>query len=80
MAFNSTFRNIDDVLSTNDCYFNSYADSIYPWELEIKDTTQSESSVSYFDNLSEKDINGNLPANRYIKRDGFKFSIVNFPY
>jgi hypothetical protein len=39
LAFNSTFRYIDDVLSINNDQFHSYADSIYPSELEIKDTT-----------------------------------------
>jgi hypothetical protein len=41
VAFNSTFRYIDDVLSINNNQFHSYFDSIYPSELEIKDTTES---------------------------------------
>jgi hypothetical protein len=41
VAFNSTFRHIDDVLSINNDQFHSYVDSIYPSELEIKDTTES---------------------------------------
>jgi hypothetical protein len=39
VAFNSTFRYIDDVLTINNNRFHSYVDSIYPNELEIKDTT-----------------------------------------
>jgi hypothetical protein len=39
VAFNSTFRYIDDVLSINNNNFHSYVDSIYPNEQEIKDTT-----------------------------------------
>ena len=39
VAFNSTFRYIDDVLSINNVNFHSYVNSIYPCELEIKDTT-----------------------------------------
>jgi hypothetical protein len=46
VAFNSTFRYIDDVLSINNNQFHSYVDSIYPSELEIKDTTQSSTSAS----------------------------------
>ena len=38
MAFNSTLRYIDDVLAINNDRFHSYVDSIYPIELEIKDT------------------------------------------
>ena len=80
VAFNSTFRYIDDVLSINNCYFHTYVDSIYPSELEIKDTTESASSVSYLDILLEMDIDGNLTTKLYDKRDDFNFSIVNFPY
>jgi hypothetical protein len=40
VAFNSTFRYIDDVLSINNNQFHSYVYSIYPNELEIKDTTE----------------------------------------
>lgn len=38
VAFNSSFSYFDDVLSVNNCFFHSYTDSIYPNELEIKDT------------------------------------------
>lgn len=37
VAFNSTSKDIDEVLSINNCYFHSYVDSIDPSELEIKD-------------------------------------------
>lgn len=79
VAFNSTFRYTDDVWSINN-YFHSYVNSIYSSELEIKDTTDSEISVSYLDVLVEKDVNGNLTTKLYDKRDDFNFSIVNFPY
>lgn len=45
----------------NNCY--SYVDSIHPRELEIKDSKESKSSVSYLDILLEKDITGNLTLN-----------------
>ena len=80
VAFNSTFRYIDDVLSINNVNFHSYVNSIYPCELEIKDTTDSDMSVSYLDILLEKDSDGNLTTKLYDKRDDFNFSIVNFPY
>ncbi len=47
VAFNSTFRYIDDVLSINNDNFHSYVDTIYPGELEIKDTTEPDTSASY---------------------------------
>jgi hypothetical protein len=49
VALNSPFRYIDDVLSINNDQFHSYVDSVYPSELEIKDTTESSTSASYID-------------------------------
>lgn len=45
MAFNSTIRYTDDVLSIY-FYFHTFVNSIYPSEFKIKDTTDSEISVS----------------------------------
>lgn len=57
--------------------------SKYSSELDIKDTTDTDMSVSYLNNLLEKDADGNLFRNGnkiYDKRDDFNFAIVNFPY
>ena len=78
-SFNFTYRYIDDVLSLNNKNFDNYVDLIYPPELEIKDTTDSSSSASYLDFLSD-DNNGHLNTKLYDKRDDFNFSIVNFPF
>jgi hypothetical protein len=80
VAFNSTFKYIDDVLSINNDQFHSYVDSIIPSELEIKDTTESSSSASYLDALLNIDADGKLTTQLYDKRDDFSFTIVNFPY
>jgi hypothetical protein len=80
VAFNSTFRYIDDVFSVNNSQFHSYVDSIYPKELEIKDTTECSISASYLDVLLKLDTNGKITTQLYDKRDDFNFSIVNFPY
>jgi hypothetical protein len=80
VAFYSTFRYIDDVLSINNNQFHSYVDSIYPSELEIKDTTVSSTPASYLDVLLKLDTNGKIMTQLYDKRDDFNFSIVNFPY
>jgi hypothetical protein len=79
VAFNSTFRYIDDVLSINNDQFHSYVDSIFPSELEIKDTTESSTS-SYFDVLLNINAGGKLTTQLYDKRDDFSFTTVNFPY
>jgi hypothetical protein len=61
---------------------NTYVDSIYPNELEIKDTTECSTSASYLDVLLKLDTNGKLTnhSQLYDKRDDFDSSIVNFPY
>ena len=44
--FNFTYRYIDDVLSINNPDFENYLGQMYPPELEIKDTTESNASAS----------------------------------
>jgi hypothetical protein len=76
VAFNSTCRYIDDVLSININNFHSYVDLIYSNELEIKDTSKCSTS----DVLLKLDTNGKLQTQFYHKTYGFNFSIFNFPY
>ena len=45
------YRYIDDALSINNPKFENYLDQTYPIELKIKDTTESNISVSYLDLL-----------------------------
>jgi hypothetical protein len=80
MSFNHTLRYIDDVLSINNHNFHNYALSIYPDELEIKDTTESDKSASYLDIFLNIDSSGRLTTSLYDKRDDFDFTIVNFPF
>jgi hypothetical protein len=80
VAFNLTFRYIDDVLPIKNNYFHSYVDSIYPNELGIKDTTEWSTSASYLKELFKLHTNGKLTTQLYDKGDDFNFSIVNFPY
>jgi hypothetical protein len=80
VAFNLTFQSIDDVLWINNNQFHSYVDSIYPNELEIKDTTECSTSASYLDVILKLDTNGKITTQLCDKRDDFNFSIVNFPY
>jgi hypothetical protein len=47
-AFNFTYRYIDDVLSINNSRFAEYLPLIYPPEIEVKETTDSASSASFF--------------------------------
>jgi hypothetical protein len=79
-SFNFTFRYIDDVLSLNNFSFGDFVDRIYPIELEIKDTKDTDRSASYLDLYLEIDSEGRLRTKLYDKRDDFNFPIVNFPF
>jgi hypothetical protein len=79
-SFNFTFRYIDDVLSINNSMFNDFVDRIYPIELEIKDTTDTDRSASYLDLHLEIENEARLRTKLYDKRDDFNFPIVNFPF
>ena len=53
---------------------------MYPPELEIKDTTESNTSASYLDLLLSFCRDGQLRTSLYDKRDDFNFHITNFPF
>ena len=53
---------------------------MYPAELEIKDTTESTTSVSYLYLLLSIGRDGQLHNSIYDKRDDFNLHITNFPF
>ena len=53
---------------------------MYPAELEINDTTESNTSASYLDLLLSIESDGQLRTSLYDKRDDFNFHITNFPF
>ena len=53
---------------------------MYPLELEIKDTTESNTSASYLYLLLSIGRDGQLRTSLYDKRDDFNFHITNFPF
>jgi hypothetical protein len=57
-----------------------FVDRIYPIELEIKDTTNTDMSASYLDLHLEINSEGRLRTKLYDKIDDFNFPIVNFPF
>ena len=79
-TFNFTFRYIDNVLSLNNSRFGDIVDRIYPIDLEIKDTTETDRSASYLDIHLDIDNEERLRTKLYDKRDDFNFPIVNFPF
>ena len=78
--FKSTYRYIDDVLSINNPEFENYLGQMYPVELEIKDTTESNRFASYMDLRLSIGRDGQLHISIYDKRDNFNFHITNFPF
>ena len=78
--FNFTYRYIDDVLSINNPDFANYLGHMYPAELEIKDTTESNTSAFYLDLLLSIESDDQLRTSLYDKHDDFNFHITNFPF
>ena len=86
--FNDTIRYIDDLLTVNNSKFEKEICNIYPPELtlkrtseseRLKRTSESERNVSYLD-ISISICGGKYVTEVYDKRDDFNFDIVNFPY
>ena len=75
---NFTYRFIDDVLSINNPEFDNYIGQMFPVELEIKDTTESNTNVSYLDLLLSIWRDGPLQTSIYDKRDDFNSHITIF--
>ena len=78
--FNLAYRYIDDVLSINNPDFENYLGHMYPAELEIKDTTESNNSTSYLDLLLSIGRDGQLSISLNNKRDDFNVHITNYPF
>ena len=78
--FNFTNHYIDDMLFINNPYFHNYLGQMYPDDLEIKDTTEGNTSASYLDLLLSIGRDGQLCSFLYDKRDDFNFHITNFPF
>ena len=70
-AFNSTFRYLDDLLNIDNLYFEGMFNQIYPPELQLNQTNNTDSEAPFFGFVSSK---------IYDKRDDFDLDIVNFPF
>ena len=60
--------------------FENYLGQVYPVELEIKDTTESNTSASYLHLLLSIGRDGQLHTSINDKRDDLNFHITNFPF
>ena len=77
--FSNTFRYIDDLLTLNNPTFQEAIRDIYPPQLELKRTTETESRLSYLD-IELTIADRKFTTAVFDKRDGFDFHIVNFPH
>ena len=78
-AFNSTFRNLDDLLNIDNNFFDSMVNRIYPSELRLNKANVSYAEASFLDlHLSISD--GFVKTKICDKRDDFDFDFVNFPF
>ena len=77
--FNFTYRYIDDVLSIINPEFENYLGQMYPVELEVKDTTETNTSASYLDLLMLIERDGQLHTSIYDKHDDFNFHKLSVP-
>ena len=77
--FSDTVRYIDDLLTLNNNSFEEEIINIYPPELTLKKTTESNSRISYL-NISISICNNKYVTEVYDKRENFNFNIVNYPY
>ena len=78
-SFTYLFRYIDDLLTINNPCFENNVKEIYPPELVLKKTTESNNLCSYLD-VGISIVNGQFYTTVYHKRDDFNFRIVNFPF
>jgi hypothetical protein len=74
-CFNFKFRYIYDVLSLNNSRFGDFVDRIYPIELEIKDTTDTDRSASYLASIKEILIGTRSSGISYHLRDKYSICI-----
>ena len=77
--FSDTVRYIDDLLTLNNSNFEEEIPNIYPPELTLKSTSESDTKLSYLD-ISISICSSKYVTEVYDKRDAFNFTIVNFPY
>ena len=75
--FNDTVRYIDDLLTVNNSKFEKEICNIYPPELTLKRTSESERNVSYLDVLISIS-GGKYVTEVHDKKDDFNFDINQY--
>ena len=78
-AFNSTSRNLNDLLNIDNPYFEGMVNQIYPSELQLNKAITSDTEAPFLE-LHLSIFNGFVSSKIYDKRNNFDFEIVNFPF
>ena len=78
-AFNTISRYLEDILNTNNVYFDNMASQIYPSELQLNKGNTSHTKAAFLD-LHLSISNDIVTTKSYDKRDDFDFEIANFPF
>ena len=78
-AFNTTSRNLDDILNIYNVYFDNMGSQIYPSELQLYKANTSDTEAAFLD-LHLSISNDIVSTKIYDERDDFDFEIVNFPF
>ena len=74
-AFNTTSRYLEDLLNIDNPYFEGMFKHIYPPELQLNKTNNTDTEAPFLD-LHLSFVSSKI----YDKRDDFDFHIVNFPF
>ena len=73
-AFNSTSRQLDDLLNIDNNFFDSMTNRIYPSELQLNRANVSDAEASFLD-LHFSISDGFVKTKIYDKRDDFDFDL-----
>ena len=76
-AFNSTCRYLNDLLNFDNNFFESMVSHIYPSELQLNKTNDSDTEASFF-YLHMSILDGFVKTNIYDKRDEFHLCECEF--
>ena len=78
-VFSYTSRYLDDLLNTDNNFFESMVHHIYPSELQLNMAKVEDTEASFLD-LYLSILDRFVKTKTYDKRDDFDFDIVNFPF
>ena len=78
-AFNSPSNYLDDLITTDNTYFDGMVKPFYPSELQLNKDNSSDTEAPFLD-LHFTISNGFVSTKMYDKHDDFDFDIVNFPF